>query len=165
MLSIERGQGEWWQAVKEIAALVSREGVDINEDQFIRDELQAFGHSKEVISRAFDWLDKASLSGSLQESLDMLQPLVKSPRINNPREISTLPPLLFKIMERARSCGLVGAGMLERMLENMRSMDTRDWDKDEMNTFLYEILDALRHNGLPYAIESVLDGSARCQYS
>ncbi len=139
---------EWWQAVETIAGLVAC-GFDVRGDEdTLRVELAGRGFSEATIETAFKWLEQVVCSGTLADVLDMIQPAGKGPRLANPVEKILMSDKLWRLLENWRSRGLIGAGMAERMLEGMRSLDTRDWDDDEIREFMAEVL---RSSTLPAA--------------
>jgi hypothetical protein len=138
----ERGElvQEWWLAVRSISDLVNRDGVQPEEDQIIRAELSEQGFSDDGIRKAMDWLDKASLSGRLTDSLGMLQPIRTGPRIDHALEKVSVHPRLLGAVDICRRRGWLSQDVAERLLEGLRAMDSRDWDRHEIDSFLADVL-------------------------
>jgi len=131
---------EWWLAVRSISDLVSRDGVAPEEAALIRDKLKQRGFSPEGIGKALDWMDKAALSGSLLDTLGMLQPVASGVRIDHALEKACLHPRLLRSIETCRRRGWLGQDVAERLLEGLRGVDSWDWDDAEVDTFLVDIL-------------------------
>lgn len=138
--SIEMSQQEWWLAMHRIADLVSRDGVGPEDDRVIRQDLSERGFSTDGIRMAMDWLDKASLSGTLMDTLGMFQSVFVGIRVDHALERASLHPRLLRIVEACRRRGLITQDMAERLLEGLRSMDTRDWDNSEIEAFFADVL-------------------------
>jgi hypothetical protein len=158
------GAQEWWLAVRSIADLVTRDGVGPDEDHIIRQELVDQGFSPTGIGLALDWVDRAALSGHLIDALGMLQNEWESPRVEHPLERVSLNPLLWEAIDICRRRGFLSADVAERLLEGARSLDTRDWDDAEIETFLEDVLSA-SSPGLSISLAEILSGEARDQYS
>lgn len=131
---------EWWQAVRSIADLVSRDGVAVDEDRLIRRELEGRGFSSDGIGKALDWVGLAALSGNLMDALSMLQPSPDRVRVEHPLERLSLSPEVSRALESCRRQGIVSHEMAERLIEGLRTMDARDWEGDEVEAFFAEVL-------------------------
>lgn len=131
---------EWWQAVRSIADLVSRDGVTVDEDKIIRHELANRGFSNDGIGKAMDWVGRAALSGNLMDALSMLQPSPNRIRVEHPLERLSLSPEVSRALESCRRQGIMSHEMAERLIEGLRTMDARDWEGDEVESFFAEVL-------------------------
>lgn len=131
---------EWWDAVRSIADLIHRDGVGPDEDTLIREELTTQGFSKDGIGKAMDWVRMASLSGNLMDTLGMLQPPPAPFRVEHPLERSSLHPGLVRAVESCRRQGFITTDLAERLIEGLRTMDTRDWDQTEIHAFFADVL-------------------------
>jgi hypothetical protein len=131
---------DWWVAIEYIAGL-SACGIDLlaSEDA-LRLELLARGFADEIIDRALSWLQQALCSGTLADALDMLQASSEGPRVGNPVERVLMSDKLWRLLHDWRRRHIIGHGAAERILEGMRSLDTRDWDDQEIREFIGEIL-------------------------
>lgn len=139
---------EWWQAVETVAGMVAC-GFDMGGDEdALRAELMARAFSEPAIDEALRWLDQVLRSGTIVDVMDMILPAGAGPRVAHPVEKVLMSDKLWRLMERWRSHGIIGTGMAERMLESMRSMDTRDWEDDEIRDFIAEVV---RSSTLPGA--------------
>ena len=136
----ESSNQEWWLAVHRIADLVNRSGVAPEEDRLIREDLADQGFSTDGIGKAMDWVDKASLSGTLMDTLGMLQPVPSGLRVEHALERASLHPRLLRIIDGCRRRGLVTQELAERLVEGLRAMDTRDWGTDEIEQFFADVL-------------------------
>jgi hypothetical protein len=159
------GSQEWWLAVRSIASLVTRDGVGPDEDHIIRQELAEQGFSPAGIGLALDWVDRAALSGHLIDALGMLQPEGDCVRVEHPLERVSLNPTLWQAIDICRRRGFLTADVAERLVEGARTLDTRDWDDGEIESFLEEVL-SHSSNGLSgISLAEILSGEARDQYN
>jgi hypothetical protein len=133
-------QQEWWLAVRTIADLVSRDGVGPDDAGIIRKELTDRGFSTDGIGKALEWVDRAALSGCLMDTLGMLQPVADGLRVEHALERASLHPRLLRAIYAARGRGWISRDLSERLIEGVRTMDTRDWDDAEIAHFLGDIL-------------------------
>ena len=131
---------EWWLAVRRIADLINLGGVRLEDDRAIRAQLNEFGFSADGIGKAMDWMDKAALSGNLVDSLGMLQPMVGGPRIDHILEQASVHPELLRALDACRKRAWLHQSTTERILEGLRTLDSLDWDKQEIDRFLIDIL-------------------------
>ena len=138
----ERGESvqEWWLAVRSIADLINRDGIPPEDDRVIRAQLTEQGFSADGIGKAMDWMDKAAMSGNLSDSLGMLQPIVHGPRMDHVLELVCVHPLLMRAVESCRRRAWLHQDVAERLLEGLRAMDSRDWDRPEIDGFLADVL-------------------------
>ncbi len=143
-------------AVRSIADLVNRDGVAPDEDRVIRKELTDRGFSKDGIGKAMDWMDKAALSGTLMDTLGMLQPPPAGLRVNHALEKASVHPQLLRAVDACRRRGWVAPEFAERLLEGLRTMDTRDWDDAEIEQFLAEVLGVSSPSLAGWSLVSIL---------
>ncbi len=157
--------GDWWQAVRSIADLVTREGIGPDQEQLLRHALAEQGFSSRGIGQAMDWVEEASLSGNLMDALGMLQSSSPHLRIEHPLESMALSPELRRGIALCRYRGFVSQDMAERLLEGVRALDSRDWDKDQVEAFLAEVLAVSMPQFAGGSISRMLHGRARDLYS
>lgn len=156
---------EWWQAVRSIADLVSRDGHAPDEERVLRRELTVRGFSKDGIGKALDWVGMAALSGNLMDTLGMLQPSSDAIRVEHPLEKLSLGPGLTRAVDVCRRQGVLSSEMAERLIEGLRTMDTRDWEQEDIESFFAEVL-AVSVPGLAGVVVSkILSGKARSEYN
>ena len=131
----------WWAVVECMAGLISS-GYDEMEltEKHVKDILESKGFCKFSISQAMSWVEKAINSGSINESLAMLQPVSTGQRISNPLESVCFSATVLARIEMCRQKGLISEEARERILEAARVIDTRDWDDDEVTGLLAEML-------------------------
>ncbi len=134
------GLQDWWQAVRSIAALVHRDGIALNEDSSLKEMLTEQGFSPGGIVKAFDWIEQASLSGNLMDALSMLTPDSDCVRVQHPTERIGIHPRIWRVIERSRARGLISLEMAERLIDGFRTIDTRDWELNDIETAMHEIL-------------------------
>jgi uncharacterized protein Smg (DUF494 family) len=134
---------QWWQVIEALSDYVTC-GYDYEdlEDELVRLSLLAQGFSQESIESALEWLEMASNSGHVAEVFSMLNPQANGTRVASPLERVCFSEKLWQQFEKMRHRGLIGADLAERILEGMRSIDTRDWDDDEIHSFLMEVVSA-----------------------
>lgn len=150
----------WWHAVKMMADLVSS-GYDESEltEHYVRDELLAAGFELQEIDLACEWVEKAIISGTLYESLMMLQRPMNGLRIANPLEKICFSRKVWLQIERCCERGLLSRDLVERLLEGARVIDTRDWEDDDVSKLLAEMFSTIN----PAASEKeFLDMLERC---
>jgi uncharacterized protein Smg (DUF494 family) len=131
---------DWWLALQSIARLVHRDGIEPDEDVRLRRELTRLGFTARAVGEAFEWMDRAALSGSLMDSLAMLSPVSTAERVPHPIERAGMNQELWTAIDRCRRRGFVTDDLAERLLEGLRGTDTRDWDDAEVQDFLASIL-------------------------
>jgi hypothetical protein len=134
----------WWRAVKMMADLVST-GYDESEltEHYVREELMAAGFASQEVDLACEWVEKAIHSGTLYDSLMMLQQPMQGHRIANPLETVCFSDKIWSRLERCCERGLISRDLIERLLEGARVIDTRGWDDEEVANLLAEMLHAV----------------------
>ncbi len=134
---------DWWEVLNSLAALISS-GLDYEEleDDFVKTLLLSQGHDHLSIQNALDWLERASLSGHVADIFSMLQPNSSLTRVANPLEVACIPHALWERFENIRNRGLIADDLAEKVLEGMRTIDTRDWEDEDVDTFLVEVMSA-----------------------
>lgn len=158
--TIDAGQ-EWWQALHSIAELVHRTGIQPEEVRLIREQLTEQGYSTDGIGKALDWMDQAALSGNLMDTLSMFQPVSDHIRIDHPLERLAIHPLLRRAVFICRRKGLITQDLAERLIEGLRVLDTRDWDEQEIESYLTEVLTALPVGPSASDLAAMLVGRSR----
>jgi|LauGreDrversion4_2_1035121.scaffolds.fasta_scaffold00196_25 uncharacterized protein Smg (DUF494 family) len=158
-------QQEWWQAVRSIAELVHRQGVPPDDDRQIRAQLAEQGYSEAGICQALDWMDRASLSGNLTDSLAMIQETTTSPRIEHLLEQVSVHPQLLRAVTTCRQRAWLQSDVAERLLEGLRVMDSRDWDRQEIDGFLADVLGVSVPSLAGLSLESLLRRWPRDRYN
>jgi len=157
-LSIET-RSEWWNVVQTVASYVAfgHPESEIFED-YIREALAAEGYSGCSIDQAMTWLEQAAFCGNLPEVLGMLQPASGSQRIANPLETVCVTERLWQQIESIRQRGLISSDVAERLVEGIRSIDTRDWDESEIRALITEVMSySLPHCSIK-SLEQLLKG-------
>ena len=138
---------QWWDVVKTMAGLVTT-GFDESEltENDVRSELISKGFTDFDIDIACEWVDKAFNSGTLAESLAMLQEQTSSVRVNNPLEKLCFSEQVWARIELCCQKGLISRDTVERLLEGARYVDTRDWEDEEVSELLAEMLTSFNPN-------------------
>ena len=156
---------EWWLAVCSIADLVNRQGVLLEDDRQIRNQLSQQGYSEAGIGRALEWIDKATLSGNLIDSLAMLQPVANVPRVEHVLEQVSVHPKLLRAVATCRQRAWLQQDVAERLLEGLRVMDSRDWDRQEIDGFLADVLGVSVPSLAGISLDTVLGDWPREKYN
>jgi hypothetical protein len=147
-----------------MADLVCCHGFSTDDDGLLRAHLLARGFELEQIKAAEDWCDVVQASGSLVDVLSAFASSGSGHRVCSPLERVSVSDEVWKTIEDCRSRGIISTDMAERLLEGARAMDTRDWDDEDVRTF---ILDACVANGLPSSLtkmQQALAGDFKTYY-
>lgn len=130
----------WWTVVRAMAELVifGYNELELTE-RYVRDELQEAGFEAADIEKACIWIERAVNSGTVTESLAMLQSQSDGFRISHPMERICFSDRIWSKIELCRHKGVISNDIIERMLEGARVIDTRDWDDEEVSNLLAEI--------------------------
>lgn len=131
---------EWWRAVRCIAPLVSPNGISPQDEQMIHNTLVQKGFSLEIIDRALAWIDQVAVTGNLADTLSMLLPVNSYNRIDHALEKVFLHPRLRRALSACLRRGFIPQETMERLLESLRHLDTRDWDDAEIERFFHDVL-------------------------
>ncbi len=130
----------WWDAVREIASLVVRDGLHQADEGVMRRALLSSGFEEEAIIKAFDWIDHAERSGNVLEALVMLAPRPEGIRVAHPMERMFVSDRLWNEIGRARQREVMNTDLAERVLEGIRALDTRDWEDNEVRSFIADLM-------------------------
>lgn len=150
---------EWWNVVQTVASYVAfgQPEAEIFDD-YMRDALAAEGFSGGSIDQAMSWLEQAAFCGNLPEVLGMLQPASAAHRIANPLETVCVTEQLWQQIESIRQRGLISTDVAERLVEGIRSIDTRDWEESEIRALITEVMSySLPHCSIK-SLEKLLRG-------
>ena len=155
----------WWKAVRSIAAIfrAQNDGSQFNEFQ-IREALEEQAFSSDVIEQAFDWIEKATLSGNLVESLAMLEPPPSLIRIQSTLESLYLPQRIRNRIETCRLKGFISQDVIERLVEGLRTLDSRNMDEDELTHLLAELLSIIVPSTPKHEFLRILKGKTLTLY-
>jgi hypothetical protein len=134
-------KSDWWQVIEAMAGYVTS-GFEYQEldSEWVRQALVAQGLTKTGIDQALDWLEMASVSGHAADVFSMAQPGAFGHRVPSPLERIFISEKVWRRIEDMRKRGIIAADLTERILESLRSMDTRDWDDTEIEHFIEDIL-------------------------
>ena len=159
MAGIEQEE-PWWSVVKTLADYVvsghSEEDIGGHD---VRTKLLDSGYQESQIAKAYEWIEKVTLSGSLSESLSMLGSGYRGPRISNPIESAMLSGRLWRGIQACRSRGLLSDDLIERLLDGMRLIDTRDWDDEDVDALLVDMLQAVLRSYSEEECVEILNGA------
>lgn len=156
----------WWEVVETIVDGMVDEGMDIDFfDGTLKSDLGSIGFNDPDIDRACDWLERASLSGNLTEVLAMIQSRTfEGLRIANPLEIASFSSDLWRRLELCRQKGILSEEMIERLLEGIRTLDTRDWDEEEVSVLLTELYSLIAPGSSTNQFTELLEGRSTMLY-
>jgi uncharacterized protein Smg (DUF494 family) len=138
--SIAREGSEWWQAVRVVADWLASSEIDISDLDDINPLLKARGFSAKSIDKAMDWIGHAHVTSDLQEVLELLGDKNESVRIESFVERTYLAHGLWQTVQNCQRRGLISSDLSERMLDSAMNIDTRDWDIDEVESFIETVL-------------------------
>jgi uncharacterized protein Smg (DUF494 family) len=130
----------WWDAVREVASMVVRDGLHQADEGMMRRVLLDSGFGEEAILQAFDWIDHAERSGNVLEALVMLAPRPDGIRVAHPMERMFVSDRMWKEIDRARQREVMNTDLAERLIEGIRALDTRDWEDDEVRSFIADVM-------------------------
>lgn len=147
-------QNSWWDAVREIAAMVVRDGLHQADEGMMRRTLVTAGFNETQILQAFDWIDHAERSGNILDIMAMLAPRPDGLRVHHPVEKMFVSDRVWRELDRARQREVVNPDLAERLLEGIRALDTRDWEDDEVRSFVADVMSDM--NGDPVKAEQIL---------
>jgi hypothetical protein len=155
---------EFRPVIVAMADLVCCHGFSTDDDGLLRTHLVERGFDLALIRAAENWCDAAQASGSLVDVLSAFAVSGSGHRVSSPLERVSVSDEVWNMIEDCRNRGIISTDMAERLLEGARAMDTRDWDDDDVRTF---ILDACIANGLPSSqnkMQQALDGNFKTYY-
>ena len=132
----------WWLAVNAAAPLIVNEGYNYNDEGSIKKELLTRGFTLPDIHRAITWIEKAAVSGQMMDALGMLCPRTDGAREDSPLERVFMSDAVWQDIESSRRGGLLSGDTAEMIIEGIRAVDTRDWEDDEVRTFIKDVLTA-----------------------
>jgi hypothetical protein len=147
-----------------MADLVCCHGFSTDDHGILRSHLLERGFELALIRAAENWCELAQASGSLVDVLSTFAAFGSGPRVSSPLERVSISDEVWKTIEDCRNRGIISMDMAERLLEGARAMDMRDWDDEDVRSF---ILDACIANGLPSSqnkMRQALDGDFKTYY-
>ncbi len=146
----------WWDAVREIASMVVRDGLHQADEGMMRRVLLKSGFAEEEILQAFDWIDHAERSGNVLEALVMLAPRPDGIRVSHPMERMFVSDRVWQEIDRARQREVMNTDLAERLIEGIRALDTRDWEDDEVRSFIADVMADTCSGGDANRVERIL---------
>jgi uncharacterized protein Smg (DUF494 family) len=135
---------KWWEVVNAFSEFVAA-GIEAENlgDHSVYDALRSMGFQSDDIETAYEWIERASLHGSIDEVFSMFQPVLLN-RVSSPVEQLFMSETSWTKIESLRVKGIVSLPTIERILISLRNIDSRDWDEDDMDAYLKEVVtDAL----------------------
>ena len=154
-----------WHLFKTIAEIM---GPDFQQNELVDPNIEKIleenGFNQKDIENALDWIERVALSGSLPEVVSMMHTQRDTPRVADPLEIAYLSQTLWKRIEACRLRGILSNALYEKLLEDIRVIDTRDWEDDEVKIFLAELLNSIIPHTMRADFMRILDGSVPEHY-
>ena len=154
-----------WYLFRTIAEIM---GPDFQQNELVDPNIEKIleenGFNQQDIENALDWIERVALSGSLPEVVSMMHTQRDTPRVADPLELAYLSQTLWKRIEACRLRGILSNALYEKLLEDIRVIDTRDWEDDEVKTFLAELLNSIIPHTMRADFMRILDGSVPEHY-
>ena len=134
------GSTDWWQAVCSIADMVTSGWLLPDQVNEISAALEEKGFRKDAISRALEWLESAAMTGDVFGALATTNPSALGERMVHPLETASIHPDLLRSVLACRRKGIVQPDTFEQLLESVRGLDSRDWSRQEIVSFVNDII-------------------------
>jgi len=131
---------DWWQAVCSIADMVTNGWFLPDQTTEISAALAQKGFVTEAISKAIEWLESASMSGDVFGALAITSHGSINERLMHPLEIAGIHPDLLSSIFACRRKGIIHPDTFEQLIENIRSLDSRDWSEADIESFVNEVI-------------------------
>ena len=151
-------------AVEAIADLVCCHGMMIEDDGELRVRLLERGFELNMIRAAEDWCDQASATGNILEILSLFVASGSGLRIYQQIEKLALSKRLWGILEDCRARGIISLDMSVRIIEGLRTLDTRDWSDCEVREFISETCGQTPYGSVDPRFEKALKGDFNDYY-
>ena len=124
--------------IEVIADLVCCHGVPPENDGELRNCLINKGFELDLVRAAENWCDHVSATGNLMEVLSLFVTSGNGSRVYQQIEKLVISKRLWRVLEDCRSKGIISLDMSERLIEGLRTLDTRDWSDFEVREFISE---------------------------
>jgi uncharacterized protein Smg (DUF494 family) len=155
-----------WDLLKTVSDIM---GPTFQQSEFNDSHLEMLlaeqGFDQDDIENALDWIERVAMSGSLSDVIGMLQDQQENIRVANPLEVAYLSQSLWKRIETCRLKGLLSNDLYEKLLEDIRVIDTRDWEEEDVKIFLAELLNTIVPHTAQHDFMKILEGRAPEYYS
>lgn len=161
----EQCHSRWWDAVREMASFVASgcSEMELTETP-VRHRLLAKGYIEEEVTRAVEWVEKTTVSGTLMASLSMLQSHSVNPRIGNIVEKSYFSEKIWQALEAARAKAFISHDLYEKLIESIRGIDTRGWDDRDVLLILSQMYAGSVPNARPEDFLHIVSGVNPTEY-
>lgn len=135
--------GEWWRCVQLLTKMIHTGEVSIANESAMIDILKNEGLKEHQIDKVFDWIEMAQNSDCFFEVYNMLvKPRGKSRPLSMLESLS-IPKEIFAKIQKFREAGYLSDEHAERIIEGLRTSDTRDWDEVDINNFYNDIINSI----------------------
>lgn len=104
--------------------------------------LRGAGFESELCEEVAGWLHQCDRMGTLSEVLSMYKP-IDSVRVVTPIE-KIIPKKILCTIKEWKKQGYISHDLFEKVLEVLRTSDPRDWDEDDVNFFLADLIENVR---------------------
>ena len=136
----EFAEPRWWVGVQILTKLIHNGEVQITDESSMIELLKDVELSDEEIQKVFNWIEMAQNSDCFFEVYNMLDQPSEFSRIPNQLESLSIPSEVFNKIQEYRRSGFLSDEHCERIIEGLRSSDTRDWDEEDINSFYEDII-------------------------
>ena len=109
-------------------------------ERYVINELTQNGFQREQVDAALDWIENATRHTGLSDLISIFSVGYKHKRLMNPVEDITFNAQLFARIQQCRQRGLLSDEIAERLLENLRTVDTSDWDDQDVEVYIAETI-------------------------
>jgi hypothetical protein len=126
---------------QKLANFILLEGHEATDEDIIRDYLVSEGYTEGLVEYTCAWLENVVRSGKATETLDMIQQKsVTGIRIENPFDRPYISDPIWNKIESWRIRGILPADVVERLLVGLRNMDVRDWEEEDVNSLVANLI-------------------------
>jgi uncharacterized protein Smg (DUF494 family) len=136
-------------AVEAIADLVCCHCINPARHDLLRKELELRGIDSQQTRQALEWCQDMSESSKLTEILSLFAPEAKGLRIPSQYETFNVSSRAWQVIQECQRRGVLSSIVAECILEELRSMDIRDWSLAEIRDFVAETCAGQAPQNLP----------------
>jgi hypothetical protein len=150
----------WWPVVAMLPRLMMIEDLRLEDEGKIRQRLCELGFEKEHVLYALAFLEGAQQSGYLEDVFAMALSAPSALRTQHPLERICISDHIWALICECRGRGVLGDEMVERLMEGLRRVDTRDWEDDEVCDFIEGVLVAAGSSDAAARFRDIVRGLA-----
>lgn len=131
-------------ALEYLASMYFENKIYMTDPVNIGELLTEAGFKEEEIQNTVQWIDKLYKSGSLSHAFSMLRPHRQNPRIFDAVETLTIPDTLLNKLQKLIAKGVINQDIYEQLMEALRTADPRDWEKEDIDDFVFDLIENVR---------------------